>query len=553
LEVNHLSSRKLDWNVKLSILFAAVLIATLLVQVFYVIPYIGDREIQNTKTQQEDVAHSIARELDIGLNRLVNSLKLIAERAEFRNMDIDNQTEVLFLYRNTSSEIQSLFVMNETGWFVSGTSENMSIYYTKSYAYKDYFIASFELGEIHFNLPRSYINNTIISASVSVPIESDTGTRIGVLLGTMWLNDLIQNVANYPLEEGELAYLVDTEGTVIAHSEIDVFALEEGPLSLNYSTDYPVQQIMAGETNFTHQYDVNGTAFLGTGVKLGFNNWGMIVVAPMSKIMAQTSALAMNLWLINVGLFGVALGVTVLIAKQITGELRKAQEKLLRQERLATLGQLGAGIGHELRNPLGAIKNAAYFLQMVFEKPAPEVKETIDIIAKEVATSERIISSLLSYARPKPATRRKVNINDVIVEALSASSLPETVEVVSQLDEMIPTMLADPDQLRQVFVNLILNALQAMPKGGRLIVKSWSPRPDSVNVSVADTGVGIPQADLDKIFKPLFTTKAKGIGLGLAIVKTLVDGHDGTIDVQSEPDKGTTFTVRIPVVLREAE
>ncbi|MEE9540829.1 MAG: ATP-binding protein, partial [Candidatus Thorarchaeota archaeon] len=271
------------------------------------------------------------------------------------------------------------------------------------------------------------------------------------------------------------------------------------------------------------------------------------------KIMAQTNALGMNLWLINVGLFGVALVVTVLIAKQITGELREAQEKLLRQERLATLGQLGAGIGHELRNPLGAIKNAAYFLQMVFEKPAPEVKETIDIIAKEVATSERIISSLLSYARPKPATRRKVNINDVIVEALSASSLPETVEVVSQMDEGIPTMLADPDQLRQVFVNLILNALQAMPKGGRLIVKSWSPRPDSVNVSIADTGVGIPQADLDKIFKPLFTTKAKGIGLGLAIVKTLVDGHDGTIDVQSEPDKGTTFTVRIPVVLRVAE
>ncbi|MEE9352949.1 MAG: ATP-binding protein, partial [Candidatus Thorarchaeota archaeon] len=236
-----------------------------------------------------------------------------------------------------------------------------------------------------------------------------------------------------------------------------------------------------------------------------------------------------------------------------TKELREAQEALVQNERLATLGQLGAGIGHELRNPLGAIKNAAYFLQMVFEKPAPEVKETIDIIAKEVATSERIISSLLSYARPKPATRRKVNINDVIVEALSASSLPETVEVVSQLDEGIPTMLADPDQLRQVFVNLILNALQAMPKGGRLIVKSWSPRPDSVNVSIADTGVGIPQADLDKIFKPLFTTKAKGIGLGLAIVKTLVDGHDGTIDVQSEPDKGTTFTVRIPVVLREAE
>ncbi|MHA1613604.1 MAG: PAS domain S-box protein [Candidatus Thorarchaeota archaeon] len=227
--------------------------------------------------------------------------------------------------------------------------------------------------------------------------------------------------------------------------------------------------------------------------------------------------------------------------------------ELVQNERFTVLGQLGAGIGHELRNPLAAIKNAAYFLRMVLEEPTPEVKETIDIIEKEVVTSERIINSLLSYTRPRPATRRKVDINAVIAAALSNVTIPEKVEVVSKLDEGISTILANPGQLQQVFVNLMLNAFQAMPKGGRLVLKSWSSGPDMVEVSIADTGVGISQENVSKIFNPLFTTKAKGIGLGLAIVKTLIDGHDGTIDVQSEPDKGTTFTVRIPIVLRGPE
>jgi signal transduction histidine kinase/prenyltransferase beta subunit len=241
------------------------------------------------------------------------------------------------------------------------------------------------------------------------------------------------------------------------------------------------------------------------------------------------------------------------LVEERTKDLREAQEQLVQKERLAVLGQLGAGIGHELRNPLGAIKNAAYFLRMVFEEPEPEVKDTIDIIEKEVATSEKIISSLLSYVRPRPPTRRKVDINDIITAALSVVTIPGDIEVVSELDEGLPTILADPDQLRQVFVNLIINALQAQPRGGHLVVKSWSPGPDSVDVSIADTGVGISQENIPNLFKPLFTTKAKGIGLGLAIVKTLVEGHSGTIDVQSEPDKGTTFTVRIPVVLRGSE
>jgi PAS domain S-box-containing protein len=239
------------------------------------------------------------------------------------------------------------------------------------------------------------------------------------------------------------------------------------------------------------------------------------------------------------------------MVEERTKELRDAQEQLVRREKLAVLGQMAGGVGHELRNPLGAISNAAYFLNMVLEEPDPEVKETLEILEKEVKTSEVIISSLLDFARAKPPTRRKVDINDVVQEALSRIAVPENVEVVSQLDETLPVMLADPDQLGQVFGNIILNAVQAMSEGGRLVVKSEAPSSEWVAVSFADTGVGIPEENLGKLFEPLFTTKAKGIGLGMAVTRTLVEGHGGTIEVQSEVEKGSTFTIRLPTGRKE--
>jgi signal transduction histidine kinase len=244
----------------------------------------------------------------------------------------------------------------------------------------------------------------------------------------------------------------------------------------------------------------------------------------------------------------------------------------IRKEKLAVLGQLAGGVGHELRNPLGAIKSAAYFLNMVLEKPEPEVKETLEILEKEVGTSERIISSILDFARPKPPTRRKVDVNSVLQEALSHTTVPGNVEVVSQLDEMLPMIMADPDQLGRVFGNLVSNAIQAMPQGGKLIVKTSAslrrersversdfdelsrvvepsevPSPEWMAISFTDTGAGIPQENQWRLFEPLFTTKAKGIGLGLALTRTLVEGHGGRIEVQSEVGKGSTFTVKLPI------
>ena len=235
------------------------------------------------------------------------------------------------------------------------------------------------------------------------------------------------------------------------------------------------------------------------------------------------------------------------MVEERTQELRGAHEQLVRQEKLAVLGQLAGGVGHELRNPLGAIKNTVYFLNMALKEPAPGVKDALEILNKEIATSERIISTLLDFSRSKPPALLKVDINDVVQAVLSHSPVPDNVKVVCQLDETLPAVQADPDQLSQVFGNLILNAIQAMPEGGRLVVKSEAPSPERVTVSFTDTGAGMDEETLGKVFEPLFTTKAKGIGLGLALTKMFIDSHGGNIEVESEVGKGTTSTVSLPI------
>jgi PAS domain S-box-containing protein len=236
-----------------------------------------------------------------------------------------------------------------------------------------------------------------------------------------------------------------------------------------------------------------------------------------------------------------------------TRDLREAQDQLVTKEKLAVLGKLAGGVGHELRNPLGAIKNAAYFLNMALEKPDPDVKEMVELINKEVARSEDIISSLLDFARPKVLTVRKGSVTTVVNEALKRNPVPEHVTVINNLDEKLPDIMADPDKLLQVFNNIISNAFQAMPKEGTLTITSKLSGPGGVSIAFADTGVGISAENMKKLFEPLFTTKIKGIGLGMVVTKTIVEAHGGHIDVQSEEGKGTTITVNLPMSGRKEE
>jgi len=228
-------------------------------------------------------------------------------------------------------------------------------------------------------------------------------------------------------------------------------------------------------------------------------------------------------------------------------ERKQLQEKLLYREKMAALGELASAVGHDLRNPLGVIKNSIYFLNMVLEKSDPEVKETLNLLEKEAVNSENIIDSLLDFARAKPPLKRRVNTGDIIREALSHIAIPGNIKVKIRLDETLPVIMADPNQVDQAVTNMVLNAIQAMPAGGQLIVMSQTENDRWLAISVIDTGKGIPEENLEKIFEPLFSGKAKGVGLGLAVAKTFIEAHGGSVDVDSKVGKGSTFKIKLPM------
>ncbi len=238
--------------------------------------------------------------------------------------------------------------------------------------------------------------------------------------------------------------------------------------------------------------------------------------------------------------------------KRLEQEREEYQQRLIKSERLAAIGQLASTVGHELRNPLGVISNSTYFLKMKLADADEKVKKHLDIIGREVATSNKIIADLLDFSRPREPVLMEANINSIIEQALLRSAIPQGVEVVRELGENLPRPMVDSDQMQQVFLNLLSNAFQAMPEGGRLIIRSIA-RDKAIEVQFTDTGVGIPEEVQAKIFDPLFTTKAKGVGLGLTVSKSIVERHGGTIEVGSEVGRGTTFTITLPVGEKASE
>ena len=230
-----------------------------------------------------------------------------------------------------------------------------------------------------------------------------------------------------------------------------------------------------------------------------------------------------------------------------TRELREAHEELVRRERLALVGQLAGGVGHELRNPLGAIGNAVYYLRMrLGGGDDMKVHKHLAILETEVRRANKIVTDLLDFSRVKQPSRAPAQLNAIIRDILARQPQPSSLKRELDLIESLPPILVDPDQVGQVVQNLVINAIEAMPDGGTLTIRTWSTS-DAVVASVSDTGIGIPPENLEKIFQPLFSTKTKGIGLGLAVSRRLIDANGGALSVESQVGKGSTFTAIFPI------
>jgi PAS domain S-box-containing protein len=234
------------------------------------------------------------------------------------------------------------------------------------------------------------------------------------------------------------------------------------------------------------------------------------------------------------------------IVQKRTDELKKTQAELVKSERLAAIGELAGMIGHDLRNPLTGIKNSAYIMKKKGQALPPEqTKEMLEIIDKCVNYSNKIINDLLDYSREIALSKGDESPKILLKESLSMLNIPENITIKNKLKDTA-IINVDRDKIKRVFINLVKNAVDAMPQGGEITIESRELK-YAIEISFADTGPGINEDILPRLFMPLFTTKAQGMGFGLAICKRIIEAHRGTISVKTEKGHGTTFTLTFPI------
>lgn len=345
----------------------------------------------------------------------------------------------------------------------------------------------------------------------------------------IWANDFIKR------------YKGDTVGTLCYASLNDL----NGPCS-----DCGVAKIFAGTTTFdSHEYcstTVNGTPY-----------WVEIVATPITDDQGNiTSAVEIA---IDITERKKAEEHRKILERKIknysehlkfmvdlrTAQLKDANERLVKAERFAAIGELSGMIGHDLRNPLAGIKNAAYYLKKKGTTISEaQTKEMFEIIDKAIDHSDKIINDLLDYSREMHLELTKYSARALIDETIQVVKVPDRIKIMNRVQQE-DLIWVNSDKMMRVFINLVNNAIDAMPEKGTLEI-STCHKNDWVDIVFADTGTGIPEETMAKLFTPLFTTKAQGMGFGLAICKRIIEAHGGIIKVKSRLNQGTTFTIRLP-------
>jgi two-component system sensor histidine kinase HydH len=228
-------------------------------------------------------------------------------------------------------------------------------------------------------------------------------------------------------------------------------------------------------------------------------------------------------------------------------QIRKLQATVQKQEKLAAIGNLAAGVAHEVRNPLSSIKGYATYFASLFEANS-EQKKAAEVMIAEVGRMNRVISELLEISSPSDIKRKETNLPVLLNSSLrliQQDAETSGITVTTSIDEKMAPLPVDPDRITQVLINLYINAVQAMPEGGLLSVNAQD-QANGVVVTIGDTGIGMTEETKNKMFDPYFTTKNTGTGLGLALVQKVIEAHGGTIEVATRENSGTQFTIFLP-------
>ena len=340
------------------------------------------------------------------------------------------------------------------------------------------------------------------------------------------LADLLPQIVFEIDTEGRFSYVNRVGLASIGYTEDDLRGLNAFQMFTAEEHDRAkenIRRILNGESVGTTEY---------TAVRKDGSRFPLIVY--VSRVVREGKP---------VGLRGIAVDIT---------ERKQMEQRLLRAERLAAIGELAAMVGHDLRNPLAGMGGAAYYLRT---KLGPTIgsreKEMLEVIEQSIERSDKIVSDLLEYSGELRLESTVTDAKSITRETLTQIKVPTVIRVVDSTENE-PKISVDTEKMRRVFLNLIQNAFEAMPQGGTLTIAS-AKRNGNVQITFDDTGVGMTRELLERVWSPLFTTKAKGMGLGLPIAKRFVEGHRGSISVESQAGKGSTFTVTLPIASKQEE
>jgi len=236
------------------------------------------------------------------------------------------------------------------------------------------------------------------------------------------------------------------------------------------------------------------------------------------------------------------------LVEERTIALKESQERLVKSERLAAIGQAATLVGHDLRNPLQAIENGIFYLNTELSNlpVSQKITETLQAVHSSIDYADNIVKDLQTFASKREPIFRETDINALVKETFSHLKTPENVETIIELSEL-PKIETDNEMIKRIFENLAVNGIQAMKEKRGTQKVSTKKTNGFIEVKFKDTGIGIKKENMQKIFTPFFTTKAQGMGVGLSICKRFVELHDGNIEVESEDGKGSIFTVKLPI------
>ncbi len=588
---------QLGLRVKLTAAFVFVSVLTTASLGYFTILH-SYKALKSQKQQDELViAKNIVAQIDEVLGKAKETITTLAHHPSITSSDLAKQLDALNIVSQVTELVDGIVLLDLNGKVLAmDQTEPKTEDLIPENTYPQLVLPIRKTNTTQFsNIFRSKTGDVMVA--INAPVYSG-GALKHVLSGLILLkNHTMGGIEKIRIGKSGYAYIVDSQGNIIVHPQRE-------RLLENLSNNPAVSELLKNRKEGIIEFMNNeGVFVLAAFASIEETGWGVIVRQPLEESYAYARQVLSFMILAFIGSLIVTLIFGIFLARKITNpviqlvngvkqvakglletnipiqskdeigqlaaafnemakklkvhlqeienahkEVLNTQKQLMQSEKMAAIGQLAAGLAHEIYNPLNVISG---FTEILLKQNAenPADKKHLEEIYRETNRCQNLIAELLRFAKPKESGKELADIGIIIQEAVSliqSHTKTQGIIVESKLETVLPVLLIDRDQIKQVVLNLLLNACQAMPTGGELRL-SASHAGNRVRIEITDTGIGIPEKNLKNIFNPFFTTKAEGTGLGLALSFTVIESHGGTIEAKSEEGKGSIFTISLPL------